>query len=514
MEGFLLTPPERTPLLGRSAWKTRFVVFSMEASAQSPRTPPQSSSGSRFQSSLKQLKLASRNCSLVDVSELGPDTQWLSIYKQRVITLPTVVEDTLTVQGDSQPLARYAVSSMRSCTVENLAYRKSTCVQPTLILHFETDAVECNRRRLRSSQIRSSLAKPRSDTLLFRSASDVPDSILDWFDTLLPHVNTAPPPSHFDSKFSFSDKSSRPSTSTTRPPLPQSSGGHVSTSSSKTPSAVMSPALSIRSSHTGMSTPHQYSPGKPSEGSEGSPEESPTTTPQFCFPAPPTVRPPTPGSSSPRPASPTPATRRETILDRAFQMNCIPGASAADDKDGTMNSIARFEALMQEMEANRLAEHRRSSHALPEETSPTIMPWSAQCALDYISTGSTGPRRRSARSRPTSLALPLSSNRTSIALDDAGGERRRSSVSIARSSSTIAPASARGKRLSVSDFSHRPLSTSSRMLVRTGTGSSSRASWASDGSFGCSGEDERALEALPPKQAWRVSGAFGIEQAF
>ena len=491
MEGLIPGPVADVSLTRQ----TRFVTLALDtaaaaAAAAAPRSPTPSSG--RFSSPLRQLRLTSRNCSLVDLPDPdAPDALWLSVYKQR---------------GDPQPLARHAVSAMRSCSLENLAYRKSNTAQPTLILHFETDAVECNRRRLRSAHVRPALCKPRSDTLLFRSASDVPDSIIDWYDALLPLVCTALPSSHFDSKFSFSDYASRPSTSTPRPP-PQSSGSHVSTSSSKAPSGVMSPALSVRSSNTGLSISHQHSPSKPTDR-DASPPDPPRSVPHYDPPV------------SPRTVSPPPA--RETILDKAFQMNCVPGA-LPQDHAGPMNSLARFEALMTDMEANRVAEHRRSSHALPEDASPSIIPWSAQRALDYISgSATTGrSRRRPGRSRPTSLALPPSSSRTSIvALDDvpgAAGERRRSSVSIAHSTSTIGPTSTKAKRFSMS--ASATSAASPRILARTTTGSSSaRASWASDGSFGCSGEDEHKLSFHhhqlphgPPKQVWRVSaGAFGI----
>ena len=400
-------------------------------------------------------------------------------------------------QEDSQPAARYPISSMTSCSVQNLAYRKNSPILPTLILHFELDQVEQNRNKLRPSQInRRSFPKSRADTLLFRSASDQPDSILDWLDSLLPHLQSKPPSSHFDSKFSFSDRSGRPSTSTTRPHLPQSQGSYVSTSSSKAPSAALSPALSIRSSHTGLSSPHTNSPNKPLETFDAS-----------SAPAPDPLDPLPPFRFAPAARTPSPAPPRETILDRAFMMNCIPGASTAsvDEKDGAMNSIARFEAIMQELEANKMADRRRSSHALSEDANPSIIPSSAQRALDFISQGSNSVRLRKKppRSRPTSLALPFSSTRTSI-IDDLS-ERRRSSVSIAPSTSTIA---AKSKRLSIADFTKRLSSASSHFHVHAHTASPSiRSSWASDGSFGCSGDDDH----ISTKRAWRVSGgAFGI----
>jgi hypothetical protein len=50
----------------------------------------------------------------------------------------------------------------------------------------------------------------------------------------------------------------------------------------------------------------------------------------------------------------TPPGPRETILDRAFQMRCIPGSERIPEKDEeNISSIARFEALMQEADERK-----------------------------------------------------------------------------------------------------------------------------------------------------------------
>ncbi|KAI9832193.1 MAG: hypothetical protein M1838_005676 [Thelocarpon superellum] len=479
MEGFLLVPPDRNTLLGRSAWKTRYVVLGLDLYKAPPPLSTKTSSkssknahDSRLQSSLKQLKLTSRNTSLVDVSEVNEsdghsqeDTLVLSIYKQK---------------GDAQPLARYTVTSMKSCTVDNMSYRKNNSIQPTLVVQFGENKVERNRGRLRSSQLDF---KTRSDTLLFRSPQDSPQSVLDWHDVLHPHLPPLGPTSHFDSKFSFSDGSSRPSSSTPRPPIPRSQDSHVSAMSSNAASRVRSPALSIHSSHTGDSRHHEPSPRTMTF------DQSHATV----------------GKEN-RPMSP--ARPRETILDRAFMLNYVPTASmplSTDPEDEkNMTSLARFEALMQALDASKAIERRRSSHALPEDANPHIISSSAQRALAFISAGSSSARMRGrgARSRPTSLALPMSSSRNSMI--DELSERRRSSISIAPSpsTSTLRSKGPSSRHLSITDFTRRFSSTFRTSTITSttttatsttnganGDGVSNRSSWASGGSFACSGEE-------------------------
>jgi hypothetical protein len=52
-----------------------------------------------------------------------------------------------------------------------------------------------------------------------------------------------------------------------------------------------------------------------------------------------------PSSSPPGP--------RETILDRAFQMRCIPGSDREVPGEEKLSSLARFDALMREADEKR-----------------------------------------------------------------------------------------------------------------------------------------------------------------
>jgi hypothetical protein len=66
----------------------------------------------------------------------------------------------------------------------------------------------------------------------------------------------------------------------------------------------------------------------------------------------------------------TPPGPRETILDRAFQMRCIPGSERVADKDDEkISSIARFEALMREVD------ERKQARAIANQTLKETLGW-------------------------------------------------------------------------------------------------------------------------------------------
>jgi hypothetical protein len=153
----------------------------------------------------------------------------------------------------------------------------------------------------------------------------------------------------------------------------------------------------------------------------------------------------------------TPPAPRETILDRAFAMRYVPGSERADEENGRMSSIARFEALMKEAEERRhakdaidarkkptknttgweLEEEDEDSEATDSDDEPIDqeedafhleedddhvdplslsiheMPTPAQRALEYISSGRTTPLPRNSNSqqRPQSPPPPVPQSR-------------------------------------------------------------------------------------------------------
>lgn len=233
-------------------------------------------------------------------------------------------------------------------------------------------------------------------------------------------------------------------------------------------------------------------------------------------------------------ASTSPAPR-ETILDRAFQMRCIPGSDRIQHKDEEkISSIARFEALMREVDERKQAravanqtlkktqgweldeetEESDNNEIFEEEDDNAVaddaidMPTPAQRALDYISgrgvlaptprvppipfynsqamsafhgqsyTENIGGLRPGTSSspkkqqRPTSLALPSRSISTT-----AVPAHRESSNNNLKAGGTDNKEKRRSstsvKRLSFQEFAKRLSSTSSLLLVQTNASSSS-----------------------------------------
>ena len=129
----------------------------------------------------------------------------------------------------------------------------------------------------------------------------------------------------------------------------------------------------------------------------------------------------------------TPPGPRETILDRAFQMRCIPGSERVEDDK--ISSIARFEALMREVDERKRQKSTSSAHDptqsiswdLDEESEDSSggkgdeedgedeldmsdqvieIPTPAQRALDYIS-GRRTPLPSSRPLSPTPRSPPI-----------------------------------------------------------------------------------------------------------
>lgn len=547
-------PPEKASIIGKSLWKTRFVSLGPAPPAAAPsmrsngpRSTSSSSSSSRLNSSLKQLKLGSRNASQISVEQAYPaNDRWLCVYKHK---------------GDHEPVALYAASSIVSCTVQDYTHRKTHSAQPTLIVTVQAGGPKKKNRQARRLSQTGGLSASHTATILFRAVQSAPDSIRGWQEALQDLLDAPPDQHRADAALPYS--SNRPSTSTARPTLPPSQESYVSAGGSHPGSA-----LSIRTSHTALSSPISSSPQNAAHGLESS--SSPRSD-RFGSPSPyRTVSPPFP------PPPPPAAVVRETILDRAFKMNCIPGAAPALEGEPAMNSIARFEALMQDIEARRAAADARPAGVdgrAHDSDEKDVIPAAAQRALEYIASGqrtscstidsagggggrspggaasssTTSSVRPSRRPRPASLALPSNSLRSPI-LDGQPTDRRRSSVSTTPSSlatssmmshpttilttnhqntngnsnnnnnphqhhhhhhhhpphhhrtmSTTNPpttaaatttTSTSSKRLSLADFTRRFSSSSSVIMARTTTTTSSRSSGISDVSFHCVGEDD------------------------
>ncbi|KAI9756968.1 MAG: RNA-splicing factor [Chaenotheca gracillima] len=433
MEGFLLVPPERNSILGRALWKVRYVVLGPDPQPYPsvPSSPPPSS---RPQSFRRQF---SRNASVVKLEPAEPDTLWLSIYKRR---------------GDPELVSRHPLAALRSCTVEDYSTRKGSVPLPTLVLSFESDG---NRGKRRSSQSSGMSVKTRSDTLIFRGTPECPYAIIDWNRALQAHLHEQlqSQSPFLNSNYSLSDTSSRPSTSTTRPAVAHSPNSYGSNSSVTPQSALISPAVSFQSSYTATTSPSSTSPVRPTAPLDQL--HSPTN------------------SAFPDSLSTSPPGPKESILDRAFMMNCIPGHSRPTSGDSNveepMTSIARFEALMKELDARKAA---LSLDESPDEESvfpvPSNRKGSGTLSLSTVTTPTLSRPPRQRKSRPSSLAIsPIDSKRSSVVFSGLGvgfpepsAERQRSSTQSSLSTLTgggavVSSNNAGTMRRSITDFTWR-----------------------------------------------------------
>ena len=331
----------------------------------------------------------------------------------------------------------------------------------------------------RAGQEDSHRKTPWASTLLFRTVPEERHSIYDWQITLKPQLTPDAPETSEEGPFSptnagpftaftnpFASRDSRtPSSTISRPDFQQrSSQKSVSTyphAPRERPSAMISPSPSLRSRRSDVSSqsssmlpPMGFTSSHPQTYTTGLPSDLPSpastsgydtqfiegwTSAQGRSSA---LSSHTRGSNSiasavspPAQIASTPPGPRETILDRAFQMRCIPGSERLEDEK--ISSIARFEALMREADERKRQKSISSAHDpgqsstwdLDEESEESSgeegdeeddadeldmsdeeieIPTPAQRALDYISGRRTPlPNSRPLSPTPTSPPIPF-----------------------------------------------------------------------------------------------------------
>lgn len=453
MEGLMLVPPERGTIIGRAVWKPRYVVLGSGAHLQTQTELLEKANSKKG----KTIKSASTKPSLVDLGK-GSEGLFISIYKAK---------------GDWEYIAQYPISSFKSCEIRALTHRKQATPLPTLVLEFKPDSISEKQRKRRSSRTGGLTSNKDSqwlDTLLFRSVPEDRNNIYDWQITIKPRLqiddNEESPMSPLSPIFTsftnpFSPRDPRPSSRNGRQdqqarPLFQSSGPCAQTSRDR-PTALISPSPSLRSHRSDISS--QASSSHPLTGFTSAHPQPINTNLPTDLPSPVSVSGydnfiegwttaqgrssalshHTRGSNSIASAIAPPITSpittspgpRETILDRAFQMRCIPGSERLKDEEEKVSSIARFEALMREQDERLLQKsatdrdgRHRPGWELEEESEESdnedpgnvleqldrhdiLMPTPAQRALDYIAGRQTPlPRASSSSSRPMSPHSP------------------------------------------------------------------------------------------------------------
>lgn len=462
-------PPERGTIIGRALWKPRYIVLGSAARLQTPPDMilPRSASMGRIANARKGLKATASKPSLADVPQSAPEGTYISIYKAK---------------GDWEFISQHPVASFESCDIQSLQHRKQGPAVLTLIINLKPDADLDKQRKRRSSRTGglTSSKDPSVNMLLFRTVADERYNIYDWQLAIKPLMESLPPKEDILSPISptfnftnpFSPRDSRPMSASHRPDYQRTISGQTSSTYSYTrpverPSALISPSPSLRSRRSdlssqassqppaGFTSPHiqHYSTILPSD--LPSPASTSGYDNQFiegwtsAQGRSSALSSHTRGSNSIASAAApiggmasSPPGPKETILDRAFKNRVIPGSERMDDKDSeNLSSMARFEALMKEVDERKEQRHAGARHDpknmqgwdLDEESEESdgddydedddaeshdmedeniVIPTPAQRALDYISgrrtpLAASSPHRRPSSPAPRSPPIPF-----------------------------------------------------------------------------------------------------------
>ncbi|KAI1466387.1 uncharacterized protein F4812DRAFT_460660 [Daldinia caldariorum] len=573
MEGTLLVPPDRGSIIGRAAWKPRYLVVGPPKDTSQPNTAfSQVLSAARIKdSSNRSSKLQTR---------IQPDLIYLSIYKTK---------------DDWEPVQQHSMASITNCVVQNVAYRKQGPILPTLAVQISPDPATDKLRKRRSSRTAGLTTTKESGptTLWFRLGDDRTYTLEDWasyIQSLMPpdvlgkhpispispispsFINPFSPSSSRDTGEFFGTSSGSSSKTWTKRP---GKSGHAHASSRDAATTYTSGTPSIRSNRSDVSSSHASSMVPISTGYTG---QHYTTVHPSDLPSPATTiggeyqdqfiegwtsaqgRSSTLGSPvrtresiSSAPAqflpslhSSSPPGQRETILDRAFQLRCIPGSDREVPGEEKLSSIARFEALMREVEERQKAfeaekrisreplkstsekdesdendgvdevnEEDSGGDAFEQDLGADEIGPSAQRALQFIanrhSSGRSHRSHQSVRSVPTYQESSSSIHRphTAHSRSRPAAQRTNSQPYIPTASLDLTLIPSRvpeepvtrinhekrqsvsdGKRLSFNEFTKRLSGTSSLLLVQTN---------ASNGSSRGSSEIDGPLQMTPPR---------------
>ncbi|KAK0635742.1 hypothetical protein B0T17DRAFT_55099 [Bombardia bombarda] len=370
MEGILCIPPERGTILGRAVWKPRYVVVGgaqrdQQAQAQSTLSRIQTSRSSTFRGLLR----------------ASPDAIFLSIYKSK---------------EDWEPIQQHAIGTITDCRVQMLSHRKQGPVLPTLVINVVPDPATDKLRKRRSSRTAGLTAtKETAPTTMWFRPGDEEHSLQDWArfiqQFIQPNVPDTGPISPltpasptFTNPFAPrsrepSDMQHRPSSGNPnlRPAFYSKNSGQTQASRERPmtysesqslrskPSDLSSYASSMNPSHMGFQNyTTMYPADLPSPAAtigeyQGEFIEGWTSAQGRASTLGSPVRGrdsigsqiPPPIQQSMEPGSPL--LPRESILDRAFQLRCIPGSEREVPGEEKLSSLARFDALMREADETR-----------------------------------------------------------------------------------------------------------------------------------------------------------------
>ncbi|KAK8041390.1 hypothetical protein PG994_014397 [Apiospora phragmitis] len=389
MEGTLLIPPDRGNILGRALWKSRYVVVGSpqrEGNADANQAPNNLSlsqvlSATRIKDSReKNIKIPPR---------ISPDSIYLSLYKSK---------------DDWEPSQQYSIASIADCQVQMVAHRKQGPALPTMVMQIKPDPTTDKLRKRRSSRTAGLTREKESGptTLWFRPSEEGGYALQDWAryisSLIQPGVPDAYPMSPitpasptFSNPFSprRDGEQYRPGSGgdePVRPTMPHHRSGRERPHTfSETPSLrsrrsdISSHGSSLNAMGMGYvihgnqyttvlptdlpspattvgELPSEYMLGWTSAQGRSSTLSSPVRARGSV-----SSQGQAPGSQ----ASSSPPPARESILDRAFQLRCIPGVETEVSGEYNLSSLARFDALMREAEERRKKERQLNPPITP-----------------------------------------------------------------------------------------------------------------------------------------------------
>lgn len=329
----------------------------------------------------------------------------LFIYKHKVGPFTTQGRSPsytheIPLQEDTEPSQQWAISSIADCQVQMVAHRKQGPVLPTLVVSLSDK--ERKRRSSRAAGLISSSKESSTTSLWFRTPpDDHHPSLHDWARFILSKKTPLSPESPMSPQFTnpfaprsrdTSDYFSRP-TSGNQPGRPETRPLHHKSSANthstgnvprERPLTFSSESPSLRSKRSDVSSPS--SSNYPLQhAAYPIPGQHYTTVLPTDLPSPINTSADYPGefiegwtsaqgrsstmsspirgrdsisSQTPQPSitatdASSPPAPRETILDRAFQMRCIPGSEREVPGEEHLSSLARFEALMRDADEKR-----------------------------------------------------------------------------------------------------------------------------------------------------------------
>lgn len=320
---------------------------------------------------------------------------------------------------DWEPSQQYAVNNITHCQVQMLAHRKQGLVLPTLVIIIAPDPTTEKLRKRRSSRAATLVSGKETGptTLWFRTEGEA-YRLHEWARCIQAAAQTSIPENYLPmspispgspslASPSFNNPFVRQPRETVnfsinRPPSAPKSALHhkgstatAATFSSRERPMTFSDTPSLRSRRSDLSsltssnpptinTTHNFGVAIPAD------LPSPAMTPageQFggliegwtsaqgrssslsspSRDARDSMGSVTPFSPTPIFESGSPPFGRETILDRAFQLKCIPGSEQQMPGEEKLSSLARFEALMQQVDKQR---QQKEHKARPPSMAP------------------------------------------------------------------------------------------------------------------------------------------------